>query len=78
MAYSNLFYYKSRENLYQYCNQAGIRIWCYKSRALHLNMQWNWRFVIINTVPSYNEEKKAQKKKHSFIAIGIVTHAAHS
>ena len=47
------FYCKSHMNAYQY----------YKSRALHLNVQWNWKYVWL---------------KNSFVAVGIVTRAAHS
>ena len=51
----------------------GIRIRYYKSCALRLNMQDSYDKTITTIVPSY-----AGRKYHSFVAVGIVIHAAHS
>ena len=59
---SRIFYYKSRENLYQYCKSCEnpyqvLQVTresvssTYKSRVLHLNVQWGSYDKII--VPSY-------------------------
>ena len=71
-------YYKSRENLLSgTTSHVRTRIRYYKSRALHLNVhneiEGSYDKIFITIVPSYT-----RKKYHSFVAIGIVTRAAHS
>ena len=53
-----------------------IRIRYSKSCTLHLNVQWNWRFVWLNHY--HHSTKIYWKKYHSFVAVGIVTCAVHS
>ena len=51
-------------------SHARIRIRYCKSHVLHLNVQWNWRFVWWNHY--HHSTKLYRKKYHSFVAIGIV------
>ena len=74
---SRISYYKSRENPYQYCKSREnpyqvLQVTCAASeRAMKSKVHDK---IIITIVPSYIY----QKKYHSFVAVGIVTRAAHS
>ena len=68
------FYYKSCENPYQYYMSRKNHQY-YKSRALCLTcneIKGLYDKIIMTIAPTYTG-----KKYHSFVAIGIVTRAAH-
>ena len=65
---SRIFYCKSRENPYQYPYQV-LQV----TRAASEHAMKSKVCVIQSLSPSYTG-----KKYHLFVAVGIVTHAAHS
>ena len=69
-AHSLFSYYKSCENPYQYYQVTRESV---SSTTSHMRVSKRaMDKIIITIVPSYTG-----KKYHSFVVIGIVTHAAH-
>ena len=55
-----------------------ILIKYHKSRAVHLNMQWNQRLTWQSQSHYHHSTKLYRTKYHSFLAVGIVTRAAQT